>query len=315
MTGVTEYNFEWRDLPLTPLTLTFLTSARQSFGSSLRKLVLHAQLSHFQRLLSIVDFNGLEELKLQFDYDSSSAQDHLMQKSLDVLRDCVAPFINHFRSSLAGLSISSQSAVDLSTFFHSLQDFPHLQTLHIRAFFDSAHFYDPSGLHRILVTHADTLLRVELRPNAPRDLQWTVIAKQLVSNKRAFKDLQSLTITPFDGATKLACLQCLRRSAYTLTTLRLVDYYLTYDDVVQVVGVFAGRPFDQSLQRLHIETARPSRQLFDLFANQLPGLFSLHIIFEDIPITANVCVFHAKSNPIPTDVCLFSTGWHSHVHF
>ncbi|KAG6824122.1 hypothetical protein H0H92_007946 [Tricholoma furcatifolium] len=41
MTEVTEYEFEWRDMPINPRTLSFLSSAHAAFYANLSKLVIH----------------------------------------------------------------------------------------------------------------------------------------------------------------------------------------------------------------------------------------------------------------------------------
>ncbi|KAF7361391.1 hypothetical protein MSAN_01172100 [Mycena sanguinolenta] len=71
MTHVTEYSFEIRVVRPLPQadTLRFLSAARAAFGVSLRKLVLHAQLSNFTTLLTTVESENFEELELHLDYD------------------------------------------------------------------------------------------------------------------------------------------------------------------------------------------------------------------------------------------------------
>ncbi|KAF9483713.1 hypothetical protein BDN70DRAFT_279938 [Pholiota conissans] len=68
MKNVTQFNFEWRDLPVNKLTSLFLTSARSAFDSSLRKLILRAQIPYFKEVLAITNFDNITKLEVQFDY-------------------------------------------------------------------------------------------------------------------------------------------------------------------------------------------------------------------------------------------------------
>ncbi|KAF8876062.1 hypothetical protein BD779DRAFT_1561428 [Infundibulicybe gibba] len=95
MINLSEYDFEWRDLPLNPHTQAFLTSARSGFGAGLQKLVLCAQISKFQQLLALTDFRELHETTME---DGNA-----------ILLEYIAPFINRLSSSLSSLTISSAS--------------------------------------------------------------------------------------------------------------------------------------------------------------------------------------------------------------
>lgn len=69
MVNVTQYKFEWGDIVLDGNTQPLLLATRRAFDTSLAKLVLHARVSQFEDLLSIMTFRSLEELELHFDFD------------------------------------------------------------------------------------------------------------------------------------------------------------------------------------------------------------------------------------------------------
>ncbi|KAF7361492.1 hypothetical protein MSAN_01182600 [Mycena sanguinolenta] len=302
MTHVTEYSFEWRDLSPTPETLRFLSAGRAAFGVSLRKLVLHAQLSNFAALLTTVDFENLEELELFLDHDHSVGA-----HSADLLRGCIAPFVNHFRRTLASLLISSASKADVAPLLEALQGVPHLRTLVGRFAFDTVHLSDPGGLVKILRTHADTLLNVELgwsfaaslesdsdadQPSVPALSTWGAFSAAVFADPAVFVNLTSFKLpclSTFDST-----LQCLRRSADTLTSLHLVDHFLRDQELTDLVGVFAHRPFDAGLQSLHLGLMHFGVETLDLLAGRVPGLRSLGLVLTPTTVAE---ISHREYSP------------------
>ncbi|KAJ7666948.1 hypothetical protein DFH06DRAFT_1185119 [Mycena polygramma] len=279
MTQVTEYSFEWRDLSPTADTMGFLSAARAAFGVSLRKLTLHAQLGNFNTLLSTVDFDNLEELELSFDHDHT-----ISPQSADLLRDEIAPFVNHFRRSIGSLLISSASKADLSPLFHAFQEFPYLHKLVVRVAFDTAHLADPGGLVEILRTNSASLTSVELgwsfaaipdEAHQPPST-WGAFSAALTSVPSVFVNLLSLkmpSLLTFDGT-----MTCLRPSSDTLTSLCLIDHFLREQELLELVQLFAHRPFDTGLQTLYICLANFGVETLDLLANRLPGLRNLNLV-------------------------------------
>jgi hypothetical protein len=290
MTHVTEYSFEWRDLSPTADTLAFLAAARTAFGVSLRKLTLHAQLANFVNLLSTVDFDNLEELELHFDHDPGDAA-AADDQSGNLLRDSIAPFVNHFRRSIGSLLISSASKMDLSPLFLALHEFPHLHKFVARVAFDAAHLSDPTGLVQILRTNSDTITSVELSRSFaassdampdPRST-WTDVSQATASDPTVLVNLAALRIPalePFDST-----LACLRRSANTLTSLCLVDHFLREHELIQLVQIFSHRPFDTGLKSLHVGVAYLTPAVFDLLASRLPGLLKLNLVVSDTTLS------------------------------
>ncbi|KAJ6632442.1 hypothetical protein B0H10DRAFT_1865697 [Mycena sp. CBHHK59/15] len=280
MTSVTEYIFEWRDLSPSNDTLRFLGSARAAFGLSLRKLTLRAQLDNFPHLVSTVDFDSLEDLVLHFDHD---AWDSTKEKDLILLRDGIAPFINHFRHSIGNLSISSSSKMDLSSLFHFLATFPKLGNLFLCLSFDTWHLSDPSGLVKILKLHNRALQKLTFAHSYASSTSKDV-------GKRGWIHLSSLILSEPDSLCGLKYLRMpslasfsdtlliFGRSKNSLTELVLVDYFLTESEVVELVAMFSHRPFDLGLKRLHIGITSPTPTLFDILANRVPGLSILNLV-------------------------------------
>ncbi|KAJ7027523.1 hypothetical protein C8F04DRAFT_1122284 [Mycena alexandri] len=307
MTQVTEYSFEWRDLSPTADTLRFLSAARSAFGVSLRKLTLHAQLDNFTSLLSTVDFDNLEELELSFDHDRN-----VSPHSANLLRNAIAPFVNHFRRSISGLLISSASKADLSPLLHELQEFPHLHKFVARFAFDAEHLSDPRGLVNILRLNSETLSSVEVGrafAGTSDDTReppstWGAFSLALEDSRAVLSNLEALRIpalTTFD-----ATLACLRRSGDTLTSLHLVDHFLRDDEVVALLQVFAHRPFDAGLQTLYVGLMNLTVETLDLLASRLPGLQDLNLVLASTTVQD---IVHRDSSP-----SMFCVGLVAHFY-
>ena len=329
MTNVTVFNFEWRDLPLNKDTRIFLTSARTSFASSLRKLVLRAQISKFKELLAITNFDNIDELDFHFDYrvgDSLPARQregnnvngqrnnphpvggptpipqhspnsHSIIRDPDAqdLMDTIIPFINYRKASLHSLRISSSSSIDLSEFFSALSHFPGLRRFGVQISFDKVSgLSDPSGILRLLQSSARSLLHISFAPTWPgqrtgnaygrmdalthKRRQWAPINEKLLAAPATLSSLESLEIPYFSPSKTIPLI---RRSSDTLTSLSLTDHFLTLQEVTEVVGLFAHRPFE--MQHLHIEIMKYGLGLFQMLATRLPNLYSLVVVFSAIP--------------------------------
>lgn len=332
MTNVTVFNFEWRDLPLNKDTRIFLTSARTAFSSSLRKLVLRAQISKFKELLAITNFDNIDELDFHFDYSvggslparqrevnnvngqpnnshldntvggptsipQHSPNTHTIIRDPDAqdLMDTIIPFINYRKASLRSLCISSSSSIDLSEFFNALSHFPSLRRFEVQISFDKVSgLSDPSGILRLLHSSARSLLHTSFAPTWPdqrsgnvygrmdglihKQFQWAPINEKLLAAPATLSGLESLKI-PYLSPSKTIPL--IRRSSDTLTSLSLTDHFLTLQEVTQVVGLFAHRPFE--IQHLHIEIMKYGLGLFQMLATRLPNLYSLVVVFSAVP--------------------------------
>ena len=300
MTNVTEFHFEWRDLPLNKDTCIFLASARTAFDSTLRKLDLRAQVCKFKQLLAITSFDHLCELNFHFDYHPNSTSrgesntqlsriEQAIESDIQALLETVVPFINHRRISLNSLTISSSATMDLSKFFKALLPMPALRQFRARIYFDNNCLQDVTSILQLIETHSTTLLHVELRPNLPEEandrnqkllekqLDWLRLNELLLNSLTVLCGLESLEI-PYVSPAKTIPLLC--RSRDTLTRLYLTDHFLTRDEVAEVVGIFSHRPFE--MQHLHVQVKNMDTSVIYMLASRLPGLFSLVLVLDSV---------------------------------
>ncbi|KAF8229265.1 hypothetical protein L208DRAFT_1402514 [Tricholoma matsutake] len=294
MTNLTEYHFEWCDLTLNTTTRSFLPDNTATL-SSLRKLVLHAQLPQFRYLLSqfMPALSGLQDLRLYFDYNPLSTAVPTpaeITRTLDlnhsILTNTIAPFVASLRPSLSSLTITSSANCDHSYLFNSLgtDPFPCLRALAVRIPFDNDHLSDTEGLVRLLHMHAPTLLHVELRPSGSGETAlenggpWSHMSRACLSRTfpKTFTSLESLTI-PVLGLQ--FTLGLVKRSADTLKTLCLLGKLLEEDEVREVVKVFndvnGGR-----LRRLDVCVKRLTPDLLGLLSAGLPALWALGLVLD-----------------------------------
>ena len=317
MANVTEFHFEWRDLPLNEDTCIFLASARTAFDTTLRKLVLRAQVCKFKELLAITSFDHLCELDFHFDYHPNTISGDKSNTKLSIecpdleaielddqdLLETVVPFINHRRVSLNSLSISSSCTMDLSKFFKALLPMPALRQFRARIYFDNDCLQDVSSILHLLETHSITLLHVELRPNLPeqgidrnqklsdKQVDWLRLNELLLNSRTVLYGLESLEI-PYVSSAKTIPLLC--RSRDTLTRLYLTDHFLTKDEVTEVVGIFSHRPFE--MQHLHFQIKNMDTSLLYMLATRLPRLFSLVLVLDSVPTVSNCIFFYIAIN-------------------
>jgi hypothetical protein len=315
MTNLTEYDFEWRDLSLNTTTRSFLPDNPATL-SSLRKLVLHAQLPQFKDLLSqfMLKFSGLQDLEFYLDYSPPSitavptpfeiAQTLVLNQT--ILTTTIAPFITSLRPSLSSLTIASSANVDHSYLFNSLgsDPFSHLRTLAIRIPFDNDHLSNTEGLVRLLQMHAGTLLHVELRPTGIGEIAlddggpWSYMCRACVSAtfRMAFTNLESLTIPVRELRFTL---QLVKRSADTLKSLCLLGRLLEEHEVREVVKVFndvnGGR-----LKRLDICVKSLTPALIGLLAAGLPALWALGLVLDKESNVSRISSSHqSRSDVLP----------------
>jgi hypothetical protein len=291
MSQLIELQFEWRDLPLTKDTRLFLTETRRGFDRNLRKLVLQAQILKFKELLLITNFGCLQELDFHFDYQTSASNtSETKSQERRHLLDTILPFINHRRTNLHSLVVSSSSTVDLSEFFAAVPTMPCLRQFGVNINFDLDHLSDPSGLIRILKTNSHTLLRVRLTAvtsigvyNRKLILQqkqaaWTPVNERLVAEPSCLKGLYSLEL-PFISLEDT--LPLVKRSSDTLTSLCLTDHFLTTQEALLTIGIFHSRPFE--VRHIHLEVELLQGSFIRLLACHLPNLCSLSLVYRECP--------------------------------
>ncbi|KAJ7063568.1 hypothetical protein C8F01DRAFT_1133538 [Mycena amicta] len=273
MKCVTEYSFEWRDLAPTLETMGFVSAARAAFGQNLRKLCLNAQIMNFSSLIS--GFDNLDELDLTFDYDQESWE------TPSVLRKTIAPFINRFAESLRGLKIASSSKGDMAPLFEALGKFDPLRRLSVSLAF--SHPKEPEAVMAVLRTNAGTLREAEIirlpGSTAPSQSAWNDLSAALATDSRTLISLQRLSLSPlskFDDT-----LSCLRRSSDTLTHITLIDSFLDLAELEQILRIFARRPLDTGLQKLHIGLKTLPLRVFELLVKYAPDLHTLYLVLQE----------------------------------
>jgi hypothetical protein len=282
MTNVTSYTFELRDLPFTRDTELFLSTARASFGSNLRKLALHTSIPKFHQVFQLTKFENLDDLDLHFDYSSrdDNSDEHLM--------GTIVPFVNSRRDHLTSLAISSASWIDISPFFSSIGPFPSIRRLSLHICFDRTLLSNPATLFNLLLSHDPTLLHVELRQRTPghnfvdqETLQtlrwhtWEPIHRMLLEDHQLLRNLETLTI-PF--TTMDDTLPIVKRSSTHLESLSLLDRKLERDEFEKVLSTLAPRSFE--MRHLHIEVRHLTEHVFEKLAKLLPNLLSLVVVYD-----------------------------------
>jgi len=291
MSQLIELQFEWRDLPLTKDTRVFLTETRSAFDKTLRKLTLQAQILKFKELLLITNFACLQELDFHFDYQTSdlTTSKSNSQEQTQLL-ETILPFINHRRTILRSLAISSSSTVDLSDFFVALPTMPCLQQFGVNINFDLQHFSDFSGLIRFLKANSHHLLHVHLSAVTPitvydrklilqqKQAAWAPVNKGLLAEPSCLTGLYSLEL-PFISLDDT--LPLVRRSSDTLASLCLTDHFLTPQEAPVVIGLFDSRPFEVRHVHLGVDVLQGS--FIRLLANRLPNLSSLVLVYRQCP--------------------------------
>ncbi|KAG6849117.1 hypothetical protein H0H93_011178 [Arthromyces matolae] len=277
MTNVTEYEFQWRDMPVNPGTLSFLSSLRAAFQANLRKLVLHTRISKFNQLLSFSNFHWLEELELHFEYDPTTDTDAIAE-NVDVLVHTMAPFINRLQGTLRTLTISSVADADHSPFFRTLGPLPNLRTFALRMSFNtSSPLSDPVALNSFLLRHKSFLTTLIVEPTYDKGMSealaaWQPTSRACTSDSSWLSNLDSLTF-PAIHMPDINLL--LRRAPDQLRSLRLLGRFLDGPEVATVIACLSGRG---SLATLSLNVKMLNSELFTLLANTLPALRSLMLV-------------------------------------
>ncbi|KAF9467581.1 hypothetical protein BDZ94DRAFT_1318558 [Collybia nuda] len=287
MVNVMEYDFEWRDLPMNEDTQIFLMAARNTFATGLCKLVLSAQISKLVQLLTMTDFERLEEIEFSFEYTPLEASGGTTPKYIllaenldrDLLAVQVASFINRLSSSLRCLTISSLAQCDHSPFFQCLTFLPALRYLAIRMAFDMGHLMNPAGFFRFLITQASTLFTLELRPDRPPSKNHMLAQyRQDLVEVVLRANLESLTIPSFDQQIAVSLID---KSIASLTSLSLLHRFLNVTEVAEIVNMFSTAGRAHNLIRLSLEVKSMSPRLMNVLSVGLPALASLTLVIED----------------------------------
>ena len=291
MSNVVELHFEWGDLPLTKDTKAFLSYTRAALERSLSNLILRAPVTKFTELLARTNFAYLQELNFHFDFSAPTFDrdgNQIANAEIQALSEVILPFIDHRRTNLHSLHLSSSSAVDLSNFFLALPVLPGLRQFGVDIIFDKERLSNPSGVAKFLAAHSHSLLYVQLKSNS----SFTTSDKdQILQKKRAsWKRLNDLLLAIPSCLSNLESLEIpyvslentiplIKRSCDTLTRLSLTDHFLSLDEVTKVLDVFIHRPLE--LQCLHLEVDLLQVILMHLLACRLPDLHTLTLVYRE----------------------------------
>ncbi|KAF7327665.1 hypothetical protein MKEN_00345900 [Mycena kentingensis (nom. inval.)] len=261
----------------------FFREAWTAFGQNLEAISIGGRPENFRHFVeSQPHIPNCRSFNLQFTHEVDTMANSAV---VGILVDCVAPYINSIAPQLTMLKIWSWSTLDLSALFAHLGSFPLLSEFHLRAPFNKA-FTDPAGLTRLLETNSSSLERVELRLNQTN----TGMDKHsegnlgdwLLSHKdhpEVMKDLKILRLYPtnLDSGFQ-AVLTYLERSP-NLQVLAIKDRYLYIDEIEMLITPLSARSTadGEGLQHLRLNVRLWSAELFELFAEKLPGLHSLSL--------------------------------------
>ena len=293
MDNLTEYKLAWCDLPVMIDPSAFLCRPDCNHLSSLRRLVLHAQLPQFHELLSRLTFrfSGLQELELSFEYNVPSTSG--------------APTALDIRHTLADNQtiLSQTGTIHIISSLFVIFSLDHL-LCGVRSFLSVQHFelrsispFTPLLCappfrcgsivqHRWPRSFSTGPYHLEIRTAGSGEV--TPISKELggwanlikgclcPSAFMAFANLESLTIPILDVC---EALELIHRSSVTLKKLCLLGRFLNEQELEVIINLFACRGGGQ-LESLSIKTEHLTPRLIDMLAGGLPALWALSLVLE-----------------------------------
>jgi hypothetical protein len=182
--------------------------------------------------------------------------------------------------------------MDISSLFPSLPNFPNLHYLVVDIPFEEPALSDPSGLSRFLEIHSDTLRDVQLTPRAWRTSLidadthgWINWLESNLSHESVLANLHSLLIAvPWDPHGVELPLAYISRSADTLTSLSLVEHFLTYTQIDRITSSLSRR----TLRHLGFKVEILTPSLLDLLAKTLPDLQELEVYIFSIASDSHI---------------------------
>ncbi|KAG6852849.1 hypothetical protein C0991_008594 [Blastosporella zonata] len=312
MTNVTEYEFQWRDMPVNPETLSLLSSTRAAFHSNLTKLVIRCRISLFNKIMSFTDFRDLTELELHFDYDPSTDKD-IGYTNEKFLLDSIAPFINHLTPTLHSFTISSAAKGDHSSFLRALGPFPVLRSLNLRISIETEYLSDPAAINDLLLRHKSYLTNVSVRPDCKDGpikalAAWPAVSALCMANLSWLNNLESLSFPAPHLPTMLALIHY---APAHLTSLALFGSFLGEAEVATVIGVLGAR---SNMQALSLDVKEISPELFALLANTFPLLHSLTLVLETSPDLYHPGKFNQKEYVYQTEWDLYDLAIYHRYH-
>jgi hypothetical protein len=280
MVNVKDFVIEWRGLPLTSSAQSLISSTSEAFRSSLCKLTLSGHLTRLATIVSLIGNITLEELDLQFDFNSREADEKTRNEAAFV--EAIVPFINQSRTTLHSLKIVSHAFCDHSNFFMMLQTFPSLHRFTLHVPFDSEQLSDSAGILTFLQTHCYSLHHLELLPHKPNDHEeasalsnWSQFCQKFAAFDAWDPNLLSFCIASWNWIDTLALV---RRLPSSLTGLRITHQYLRVHQIAELSSILEIQVF--SLKSLALDVHIADRELLELLATTFPGLYELTLVVE-----------------------------------
>ena len=197
----------------------------------------------------------------------------------------LGPFLRSLAPTLQSLQITNRSVtLDLSPLFSVFSQhdspvlFPNLKSLSLRFHFDTCLRVSHQSLHDFLLSnnnlhHLHLVMSLSLSYQGSEEPlgAWLIG----LSNNVPFPSLQSLDIYPSDTqAGRSAVLTLIKRTAPTLSSLKIVGHCWPCHIADQVANAFKGREVQQ-LKSLSLNIAELSVSFLDLLARNLPQLEKL----------------------------------------
>jgi hypothetical protein len=153
-------------------------------------------------------------------------------------------------------------------------------------------------LKRLLHDHAATLRHVSLkldiagrRSSTYDDHPLLSFMTDLLLDNQLFVNLESFEFMPVTSSSFQIITMYLARSADTLTSLTLLDGYLTYEDITTLTSVFFQKNASLNLQTLVLNVQFFGPQLLALLATSFPRLKCLELYAFDWGIE-NITLAH-----------------------
>lgn len=256
---------------------------------TLRRLTIVAPLARYQTLLSTaIGFRALEELDVTF------AADNFISIPIHerLLRDVVAPLINHPKHNLRVLAVSSSSSMDLTPLWSALDFFPSLERIKLSIPQSASGLQSPFGLTRLISSHSPTLKHfqwsncAEAPPIDGAQQPLTRWLTDLQEDTHFLAALETLWLTiPSDGLD--ICRVYVSRSRDTLNSLSLEGRLLSCEEVEEIVSLFYNTETESRRGPgfLSLDVVAISERLVRVLARMPSSLCSLRLRSMGAPIT------------------------------
>ncbi|KAH8826581.1 hypothetical protein DL96DRAFT_1711142 [Flagelloscypha sp. PMI_526] len=255
----------------------FTADIWKNHGSRLTKLALGGSLEELQRIIAQKPHLPLlQDLTLKFCEESIPR---------NILRDCVAKFLNEIGPQLVSFTLLSWASGSLESLFENLKPFSDkLERLRIRAPFNQAFQGNGTGLGNLLRARSTSITDLELRlsplgavfdPGTELPLSNWMTAMFIDEDDHLLPRLKNLELYPsrLAGGWAAALALC-TRSARTLERLTIRDRYLSAEEISILLHVLSE---GSKLKFLRVNAKTPDITVMDLFAKDMPNLETLQL--------------------------------------